>query len=66
MDIKYLNGIELLKDGVKAYKLFFDKCKNNEQVLLQGRNQEVLANIQCLEEVKPPTPHLIFQPRSNG
>lgn len=66
MDIQYLNGIELLKDGVKAYKLFFDKCKNNEQISLQGRKRQTLANIRCTKEVKEITPHLTFHLKTEG
>ena len=58
MNIQFVEGKDILADGLTAYNLFKAKCQQGEAVTLQDRNNKNIAEISCLKQVPSIKPYL--------
>lgn len=60
VEIQYMEGIDILKNGIEAYTLFRQKCENKEKVSFQNRAKTHVLELQCLKSVPVIKPRLNF------
>ncbi|MBU3005447.1 hypothetical protein [Paraglaciecola arctica] len=63
MEVQFVDGLEILHDGLNAYDSFKAKCENAARVTLQDSNKVVVAKLKCLEKVQNAKPYLKFHPQ---
>ncbi|GLR70425.1 hypothetical protein [Agaribacter marinus] len=61
MVIKFVDGVEILRDGLNAYNSFREKCEKAETVLLQDMKKVALAEVKCLDKINEYLPYLKLQ-----
>jgi len=61
IEIQFVGGFDIFRDGLNAYNLLREKCDNAETVLFQDRKKVDVAEIQCLETIKSSKPYMKLQ-----
>ncbi|KJY92494.1 hypothetical protein CWB89_12175 [Pseudoalteromonas piscicida] len=58
MEIQFVDGVDLLKNGGSAYQAFKAKCQRGGVVNFADRAKQPVAQIRCLDQVGALTPYI--------
>ncbi len=61
MKIQFVEGKDILADGLSAYNLFKTKCQQGGSVTLQDKEKVDVAQLKCLDKVQNPKPYMKLQ-----
>lgn len=61
MEIQFLDGLDILHEGIDAYNLFTKKCASNGTVSLQNREKEKILDLECTRNVPILEPYMRFE-----
>ena len=61
MEIQFLDGFDIFREGLSAYNSFKAKCISDKTILLQDRKKEIVGKLKCLQTVEDVKPYMTFK-----
>ena len=58
LEIQFVNGVQIFKDGLNAYNMLKKHCEKGATVTLQNRQKVDVAKIRCLGTVQSAKPYM--------
>ncbi|NVK54272.1 MAG: hypothetical protein HWE26_01550 [Alteromonadaceae bacterium] len=61
MEVQFVDGSDIFKEGISVYRSFEAKCERGEGITLQDRNKKTVAEIKCLAQTQRLKPYLTLE-----